>query len=78
LIYGSAYELEIPYCSLEKSLNHVINTNFAQTNRILQQIVELIQGRSSDSDKPEQEKVEEYVEHLSTISTGTEAVEENK
>jgi len=78
LIYGSAYELEIPYCSLEKSLNDVINTNFAQTNRILQQLIELIQGRSSKSDEHKQGKVEEHVEHLPTTTTGTEAVQENK
>jgi hypothetical protein len=73
LIYGSAYELEIPYCSLEKSLSHVINTNFIQTNRILKQLVELMQ---SSSDKREQKKVEEYVENLST-TTDTEVVQDN-
>lgn len=53
LIYGSSYELQIPYCSLERSLSYVVNTNFAETNRLLKQVVDLMQ-RASEKKKSEQ------------------------
>ncbi|CAF2449195.1 unnamed protein product [Rotaria sp. Silwood2] len=71
LIYGSSYELQMPYCSLEKSLSHVINTNFVQTNSLLQQIIELMQRGSGKADGSEQEKIKESVEHVSTTTNDT-------
>ncbi|CAF1232870.1 unnamed protein product [Rotaria sordida] len=68
LIYGSSYELQIPYCSLEKSLSHVVNTNFAQTNGLLQQIIDLMQRNSVKTDGGEQEQIKEYAEHVSNIT----------
>lgn len=46
LIYGSAYDLDIPYCSLERNVRHLINTNFAETNGLLKQLIKLLQTRS--------------------------------
>lgn len=62
LIYGSSYELTTPYCSLEKSLAFLIETNFAQTNRLLEQLVEIIQRGFGKPDQREQAHMKEYVE----------------
>jgi hypothetical protein len=73
-IYGSSYELEIPYCSLEKSLSYILKTNLAETNRILQQLLELMQRGFGKPNEREQARLKEYVEHLSTTTTTTDAV----
>ncbi|CAF0738353.1 unnamed protein product [Adineta steineri] len=63
LIYGSSYELETPYCSLEKNLGFIIDKNFAQTNILIQQLLELMQQRF--------DKSIEYVKHVSTTTANT-------
>jgi hypothetical protein len=73
LIYGSSYGLETPYCSLEKSLAYVIETNLAQTNLLLEQLVNTIQRGFGKPDEREQAHMKEYVEqkwiHNETNST---------
>jgi hypothetical protein len=71
LIYGSSYELETPYCSLEKSVSHVMETNIAQTNLLLKELIEISRrgyGKSTDS---EQTKKEESIKHISTTLKNT-------
>jgi len=62
LIYGSSYELDQPYCSLEKSLAYVIETNLKQTNQLLQQLVDLLQRGFGKPDEREQAHMKEYIE----------------
>ncbi|CAF0856967.1 unnamed protein product [Adineta steineri] len=62
LIYGSSYELETPYCSLEKNLAHIIETNMAQTNRLLEQVVNLLQRGFGKPNERDQIHMREYVE----------------
>jgi hypothetical protein len=62
LAYGSSYELETPYCSLEKSLAYIVETNFAQTNRLLEQLIGLIQRGFGKPNEREQAHMKEYVE----------------
>jgi hypothetical protein len=73
LIYGSSYELETPYCSLEKSLAYVIETNIAQTNRLLEQLVDILQRGFGKPNEREQAHMKEYIEqkwiHNETNST---------
>jgi hypothetical protein len=75
LIYGSSYELETPYCSLEKNLAYVIDTNFAQANRFLEQLVDLIQRGFGKPNEREQAHLKEYIEqkwiHYDYNSTAT-------
>ncbi|CAF2961954.1 unnamed protein product [Rotaria sp. Silwood2] len=63
LIYSSTYELERPHCSLEKSVAYVIETNFAQTNHLLEQLVDLIQRGFGKPNEREQVYMKEYIEH---------------
>jgi hypothetical protein len=65
LIYGSSYELETPYCSLEKNLNYVIETHVTQTNRLLKELIELLQRGFGKPDERGQARLKEYVENLS-------------
>lgn len=51
LVYTSDFDLEEPYCSLERSIPYIIETNFAQTNRLLQQLIDIIQQSSIKSTK---------------------------
>jgi hypothetical protein len=67
LIYGSSYELDIPYCSLERSLSHVVNTNLGETNRLLQQLLELMQRNFGKRD--EQAKLKEQLLNTTIEST---------
>jgi hypothetical protein len=69
LIYGSAYELEVPYCSLEKSLSHIMNTNLGETNRLLKQLLELMQRGFSKQNDQEQAKHKEILNTTTTEST---------
>jgi hypothetical protein len=71
LIYGSSYDLEVPYCSLEKSLSHVMNTNLAETNRLLQQLLELMQRGFGKRDDREQSKLKEHFNPLLNTTTTT-------
>ncbi len=71
LIYGSSYELEVPYCSLEKSLSHILEKNFAETNHLLQQLLELMQRGFGKTNKHEQDKMKEYIESISSTTTTT-------
>ena len=59
LIYGSDYALEVPYCSLERSVHHLINTNFAETNRLLKQLTELLQRNFNKPAQREQAEPKE-------------------
>jgi hypothetical protein len=63
LVYGSSYEMETPYCSLEKNIAYVIETNFAKTNHLLEQLVETIQRGFGKPNEREQAHMREYVEH---------------
>ncbi|CAF0943478.1 unnamed protein product [Rotaria sordida] len=63
LIYSSTYELEKPYCSLEKNLIYIIETNFSQTNRLLEQLIDLIQRGFGRPNEREQVHMKEYIEH---------------
>ena len=73
IVYGSLYELGSPYCSLEKNIAYLIETNFAQTNRLLVQLVNIMQRGFGKPDEREQASMKEYVEHkwlpLDTNST---------
>jgi len=73
LVYGSSYEIQTPYCSLEKSLAYLIETNFAQTNRLLEQLVDTIQRGFGKPNEREQAHMKEYVEqkwtHIDNTST---------
>lgn len=62
LIYGSSYELTTPYCSLEKSISFLIETNFSQTNRLLEQLVNIIQRGFGKPNEREQAQMREYVQ----------------
>ncbi|CAF1134945.1 unnamed protein product [Adineta ricciae] len=62
IIYGSSYELDTPYCSLEKSLAYVMEKNFAETNRLLGKLVELLERGFGRPDEREQTHMKEYVE----------------
>ena len=66
LTYGSTYDIQAPYCSLEKSLGHMFETNFAKTNLLLQQMMDLFQRGFGTPDPREQAKLKDYVEHMST------------
>jgi hypothetical protein len=68
LIYGSSYELATPYCSLEKNLGYLIETNFAQTNRLLEQLVDVLQRGFGKPNEREQTHMREYVEQKSIPS----------
>ncbi|CAF3391572.1 unnamed protein product [Rotaria socialis] len=59
IVYGSSLDLQIPYCSLEKSLSHVIDTNCAQTNGFLQQLIALIKQNSVARREDEQVKIKD-------------------
>ena len=61
IIYGSSFALEKPYCSLVKSVAYLIESNFAQTNRLLAQLVELIQRGFGTPDKRQQASMKEYI-----------------
>jgi hypothetical protein len=74
LVYGSSYELQTPYCSLEKSLAYLIETNFAQTNRLLEQLVDTIQRGFGKPNEREQAHMKEYVEHKWTHIENTSTV----
>ena len=65
LFYGSSYELEYPYCSLEKSLSYLIETNFSQTNRLLEQLIDIIQQGFGKPNQREQMHMKEYIEQNS-------------
>ena len=69
LIYGSAYELALPYCSLEKSLSHLVNTNLGETNRLLQQLLEVMQRAFGKRDDREQAKLAEHIQQLLNTTT---------
>ncbi|UJR30290.1 hypothetical protein I4U23_017828 [Adineta vaga] len=62
IVYGSSYELDTPYCSLEKSLAYVMETNFAETNRLLEKLVELLQRGFGRPDEREQIHMKEFIE----------------
>ncbi|CAF3505290.1 unnamed protein product [Rotaria socialis] len=64
LIYSSLYEIEKPYCSLEKNLAYIIETNFLQTNRLLEQLIDLIQRGFGKPNEREQVHMKEYIEHI--------------
>lgn len=51
LVYNSAFELEVPYCSLERSVRFVVETNFAQTNHLLRQLINVFQQNSTKSNQ---------------------------
>lgn len=63
LIYSSSYQLNKPYCSLEKNLLYIIEANFAQTNRLLEQLIDLMQQGFGKPDEREQVHMKEFVEH---------------
>jgi len=62
LLYGSSYELETPYCSLEKNLGTIIETNLLQTNRLLEQLVNILQRGFGRPNVREQKQMKEYIE----------------
>ncbi len=72
-IYRSSYELESPYCSLEKSLADIIERNFAQTNRLLEQLINILARGFGKPNEREQTHMKEFVEqkwiHQETNST---------
>lgn len=59
LTYGSAYELDTPYCSLESSVNHVLETNLGKTNRLLEELVGLIRRGFGTANDREQAKLKD-------------------
>ncbi|CAF3503516.1 unnamed protein product [Rotaria sp. Silwood1] len=63
LAYSASYELEKPYCSLEKSIAYIVETNFAQTNHLLEQLIDLIQRGFGKPNEREQVHMKEYIEH---------------
>lgn len=71
ITYGSSYELQQPYCSLEKSLSHVIEKKLDETNGFLHDLVALIQRGFAPPDEREQTKLREYVEQISSMSDTT-------
>jgi hypothetical protein len=82
LAYGSSYELELPYCSLEKSLVYIIEKNFAQTNRLLEQLVDILQRGFGRPNEREQAHMKEYVEQkwtniVENSTTSTTAISGN-
>lgn len=42
-VYGSSYELEVPYCSLEKKLSYALEPSLSETNRLLKQLIEIVE-----------------------------------
>ena len=62
LVYGSSYQLATPYCSLDKNLAFLVETNFSQTNRLLEQLVNIIQRGFGKPDEREQAQMKEYIE----------------
>lgn len=64
LAYSSSYELEKPYCSLEKNIPFIIEANFAQTNRLLEQLVDILQRGFGKPNEREQVHMKEYVDHI--------------
>jgi len=46
-VYHSDFELKKPYCSLERRIRYAMEANFAQTNRLLQQLIDVIQKKSN-------------------------------
>jgi hypothetical protein len=74
LIYGSSYELETPYCSLQKSIAYIVETNFAQTNRLLEQLIGLIQRGFGKPNERDQAHMKEYIEHKWTHNDNTSTI----
>ena len=68
LTYGSAYELDTPYCSLESSVNHVLETNLAKTNRLLEELVGLIRRGFGTATDREQAKLKDSFSHSEWLS----------
>ena len=48
---------------MEKNLAYLIETNFAQTNRLLEQLIDIIQRGFGKPDEREQAHLKEYVEN---------------
>lgn len=66
IIYGSSYELSNPYCSLEKGLGYVLDTNFAKTNTLLQQLIDLIKRNSNTTNEGQQQSISASTGNIST------------